>query len=51
MENYESPYTSYPEGYKKFCHDMLPWNMRPMKKIPDASFPDDSEGRISHGKV
>lgn len=33
MENYESPYTSYPEGYKKLCHDMLPWYMRPMKKF------------------
>lgn len=26
-------YLSYPEGYNKLVHDMLPWYMRPMKKM------------------
>lgn len=26
-------YTSYPEGYNRLVHDMLPWYMRPMKKM------------------
>ena len=26
-------YKSYPEGYSKLVHDMLPWYMRPMKKM------------------
>ena len=28
-----SKYTSYPEGYQKLCHDMLPFYLRPAKKM------------------
>lgn len=26
-------YTSYPEGYNKLVNDMLPWYLKPAKKM------------------
>ena len=26
-------YLSYPEGYNRLVHDMLPWYLRPAKKM------------------
>lgn len=26
-------YTTYPEGYNQLVHDMLPWYMRPFRKM------------------
>lgn len=32
MKNMQ-PYLSYPDGYEKWCHDVLPFYFRPMKKM------------------
>ena len=29
----ENNYTSYPEGYNSLVKDIVPWYMRPMKKM------------------
>ena len=29
----QGKYTSYPEGYNKLVKDIVPWYMRPMKKM------------------
>jgi len=29
----ENRYTSYPEGYERLVKDIIPWYMRPMKKM------------------
>ena len=28
-----SKYTSYPAGYNQLVHDLLPWYLRPAKKM------------------
>lgn len=29
----QGKYTSYPEGYNRLVKDIIPWYMRPMKKM------------------
>ena len=29
----ENKYASYPEGYNKLVRDMIPWYLRPAKKM------------------